>query len=685
MHERNRFAIVRESRTARSSFRPWMERLEDRLTLSQLPPGFVQDPVAGGLANPTAMEFAPDGRLFVAEQGGSLRVIKNDTLLSTPFVSVNVNSTGERGLLGVAFDPAFAVNQFVYVYYSTAAAPVHNRVSRFTANGDVALPGSETLILELDNLSTATNHNGGAIHFGADGKLYVAVGENANANNAQTLSNRLGKMLRLNADGSIPADNPFVGVAQGANRAIWALGLRNPFTFAFQPGTGRMFINDVGSSRFEEINDGIAGANYGWPATEGPTTDPRFVSPLHAYAHGPACAISGGTFYNPLTVRFPSTLVGDYFFTDLCGGFIRSFDPANGTVSDFATGLPNFPVDLKVDAAGRLYFASRGDGTVYRIDVESPAGGAAGIVATGADAGGGPNVRVFDVATGVVQLSFFAYDPRFTGGVRVAMGDTNGDGAADVITAPGPGGGPDIRVFDSRSGLLLRQFFAFDPAFTGGCFVAAGDVNSDGVSDIIVGADAGGGPNVAVFNGLNGERLASFFPYAASFTGGVRVAAADTDANGAAEIIAGAGQGGGPNVAVFSLSSASATLVGSFFAFDTAFTGGVYVASAAVLGAGNAQIIASAGPGGGPHVRIFNALGNTLASFFAYNPTFTGGVRIAAIERRNSSPGEIVTAPGPGHGPDLKVFDAGSLEVIDRFFAYDPLFAGGVFVGAAAR
>ena len=129
-----------------------------------------------------------------------------------------------------------ASNQFIYLYYTVPGSPAHNRVSRFTANGDVALAGSETIVMELENLSTATNHNGGALHFGPDGKLYIAVGENANSSNSQTLSNRLGKILRINADGSIPADNPFFSQTSGANQSIWALGLRNPFTFSFDPG-----------------------------------------------------------------------------------------------------------------------------------------------------------------------------------------------------------------------------------------------------------------------------------------------------------------------------------------------------------------------------------------------------------------------------------------------------------------
>src|ERR1044071_1341748 len=158
-----------------------------------LSPGFTETSISG-LNNPTAMEIAPDGRIFVCQQGGSLRVIKNGVLLSTPFVTLNVDQNGERGLLGIAFDPNFATNNFLYVYYTVPSTPRHNRVSRFTANGDVVVPNSEVVILELDNLTAATNHNGGAIHFGPDGKLYVAVGENATGSNAQTLTNRLGKM-----------------------------------------------------------------------------------------------------------------------------------------------------------------------------------------------------------------------------------------------------------------------------------------------------------------------------------------------------------------------------------------------------------------------------------------------------------------------------------------------------------
>jgi glucose/arabinose dehydrogenase len=336
-----------------------------------VPAGFTETRVASGLTSPTAMQFAPDGRLFICEQGGRLRVVRDGVLLPTPFLTLPVSSSGERGLLGVAFDPAFATNRWVYVYYTATSPTIHNRVSRFTANGDTAVAGSEQVILELENL-TATNHNGGAIAFGPDGKLYVAVGENAVPANAQSLNNRLGKMLRINRDGTIPADNPFYGTATGVNRAIWALGLRNPFTFAFHPeGTG-MFINDVGQGTWEEVNAGQAGANYGWPETEGATTNPIFDSPRYTYNHtGGVCAISGGAFYSPATAQYPAGYLGDYFFADYCAGWIRKIEASGTGMVTFATGITS-PVDLKVSNDGSLYYLARGTGAgagvVYRID-----------------------------------------------------------------------------------------------------------------------------------------------------------------------------------------------------------------------------------------------------------------------------------------------------------------------------
>ena len=340
----------------------------DVTSAATVPAGFTDTQVASGLTKPTAMTFAPDGRLFVSEQAGTLRVIKDGALVATPFLSAAVNSEGERGLLGVAFDPDFAVNQYVYVYYTATAPTIHNRVSRFTADGDVAVPGSETILMDLDTV-VSTYHNGGAIHFGTDGKLYVATGDNGFVANAQALTTRFGKVLRINADGTIPEDNPFFATATGDNRSIWAIGLRNPFTFAFQPLSGQMFINDVGEHAWEEINVGTAGANYGWPDTEGETSDPRFASPLYAYSHEDGCSIAGGSFFNPLRPNFPISYWGAYFFADYCGGWIKVRRP-DGAVSDFATGVSR-PVDVQVAPDGSLYYLARGatatNGAVSRI------------------------------------------------------------------------------------------------------------------------------------------------------------------------------------------------------------------------------------------------------------------------------------------------------------------------------
>ncbi|MBB6096251.1 glucose/arabinose dehydrogenase [Povalibacter uvarum] len=345
----------------------------ERIEAATLPSGFTETRVATGLASPTAMTVAPDGRLFVCEQGGRLRVIRNGALLTQPFLTLSVNSSGERGLLGVAFDPNFESNSYIYVYYTTSSSPVHNRVSRFTAsaaNPDVVAAGSEQILIDLPSLSSATNHNGGAIHFGNDGYLYIAVGDNAAPSNAPLLTTTLGKVLRIASDGSIPADNPFVSQTTGINQAIWARGLRNPFNFAVDRASGRIHVNDVGQDSWEEVNHAIAGANFGWPATEGP--NPAGVAgvryPVYSYQNaGSNCAITGAAFYSPTTVTFPSAYVGRYFFGDYCGGFIRYASPTSySTATGFATGISSL-VDIQVANDGSLYYLARGGGELFRV------------------------------------------------------------------------------------------------------------------------------------------------------------------------------------------------------------------------------------------------------------------------------------------------------------------------------
>jgi glucose/arabinose dehydrogenase len=341
---------------------------------------FTDSPVTNGLTNPTDMEFAPDGRLFVAEQAGRVRIAKPDGTFTTFLnISTKVDSSGERGLQALTFDPSFSTNRYVYLHYTkkaTLTTQVHNRVVRVTASGDKVVVGSEKLIFKLGN-QTSNHHMGGAIDFGTDGKLYIATGDNETPNRAQQLTNLFGKMLRINKSGTIPTDNPFYPTTSGNNRAIWALGFRNPFKFAVQPdmgttvhpATGTIFINDVGQDTWEEINQLDKGpiekvANYGWPVHEGVANDPAYVDPIFAFGHDGAiettgCSITGGAFYNPETLQFPSAYVGDYFFADLCSGWIRRLDTSTGAVSSFAKEILR-PVDLEVSKAGELYYLSNG-------------------------------------------------------------------------------------------------------------------------------------------------------------------------------------------------------------------------------------------------------------------------------------------------------------------------------------
>ena len=336
------------------------------------PTGFQQVLVANGISNPTVMEFAPDGRLFVAQQTGALRIIENGVLLATPAITLSVNSSGERGLLGIAFDPNFTTNHFIYLYYTLSSA-ANNRISRFTMNGNTIVAGSESVVLNLDPLSSATNHNGGTIQFGPDGKLYVGVGENANSANSQNLDTYLGKILRINSDGSVPAGNPFTGGTAQRQR-VWESGMRNPYTLSIQPGTGRIFVNDVGENTWEEVNDCTAGGgNYGWPTAEGVSDNTDFTNPIYTYRHGSGigfgCAITGGAFFNPTSTNYPSQYTGRYFFLDFCNNWIDmlTLSGTTATRANFASSIAGSPVGITTGPDGNLYFLSRANSGVYKI------------------------------------------------------------------------------------------------------------------------------------------------------------------------------------------------------------------------------------------------------------------------------------------------------------------------------
>jgi glucose/arabinose dehydrogenase len=311
------------------------------------------------------MAFAPDGRLFVAEKGGALVVVDHGKLVPTPFLTVPVNTRSERGLDGVVLDPHFAQNGYVYVYYTRQQGrQVFNRLSRFTAdpaNPDAALPGSETVI--LDGIPSPTgSHNGGSMHFGADGMLYLGVGDGHMGNAvAQQGNSPLGKVLRLNTQAPPVRFRPSL---------IFARGFRNPFTSGFDPVTGLFYVNDVGEDTWEEVNRLRRGANYGWPTCEGACGVPGTVNPVYQYRHfrvngNPSSAITGGVFYRG--PQLPG-LQGAYFFGDFAKGYIWVMPQGNPrralTVTTTATGVD----DLDLAPDGSLAYLSFQTGSVFALN-----------------------------------------------------------------------------------------------------------------------------------------------------------------------------------------------------------------------------------------------------------------------------------------------------------------------------
>jgi len=339
--------------------------------------------IASGLSGPVFLTSpAGDARLFVLEQPGRIRIIADGQLLATPFLDIvaRVGSGGERGLLGLAFHPSHASNGYFFVYFTDRQG--NTRIERFSVSGnpDVADAQSAQLVLAVDQ--PFGNHNGGQVSFGPDGKLYIALGDGGSGGDpqghGQNRATLLGSLLRLDVDAGqpyvIPADNPFVADA-GMRGEIWAYGLRNPWRFAFDRTTGRLYIADVGQNAWEEINvapASQAGINYGWNIMEGMhcfgagCNDDGLMLPAVEYGHADGCSVTGGYVYRG--TRIPE-IAGHYFYSDYCGGWLRSFR--------FEDGRATEPTDWQIDAgsvlsfgedaSGELYVLTA-NGSVYRID-----------------------------------------------------------------------------------------------------------------------------------------------------------------------------------------------------------------------------------------------------------------------------------------------------------------------------
>ena len=451
--------------------------------------GLSDTAVVQNLANPTDFDWLPDGRMLVLEKAGTARIVVGGALQTTPALdwTANVDSLSERGLLGVCVDPGFATNGFVYLYYTTTT-PV-NRISRFHMVGNALDPMSELVV--LDNIdSTNGNHNGGTILIGPDGKLWAAPGDSGTggAKSQDISTGKLnGKVLRMNLDGSVPSDNPFVLVA-GAEPRIWAYGFRNPFRFSFRPAPNNaLFVADVGQSTREELDaiatpastpPGAGGGNYGWPCREGflpytgsptVTCNPPLIDPIFDYDRTVGQTIVGGVFVT--STSYPVAIQGKYLFGDNAQSWIRFLDVSAsnqvvGPLQDVATGAEG-PVSFRTGPDGLVYYAAIATGRIYRIN---PTGSTftpvtpCRVIDTRDAAGpyGGPAL----VAGGTRDFHLAGQCGVSTGARTVSVNVT-------VTQSAAPG---DLRIYPAGTTLPLTSVISFRPGQTraNNAFVALG-------------------------------------------------------------------------------------------------------------------------------------------------------------------------------------------------------------------
>jgi glucose/arabinose dehydrogenase len=356
------------------------------------PGPFTLSPVARDLDAPLYLTSPPnDGRLFIVEQTGAIRIVKAGELLPEPFLdlSAKISCCGERGLLSLAFHPDFAQNGRFFVDYTDAGGTSVISELLVSPEPDRADAASERVLLTV--AQPFENHNGGLLKFGPDGFLYIALGDGGSAGDpllaGQDLTTLLGKLLRIDVDAgdpfAIPAGNPFANQA-GARGEIWHFGLRNPWRFSFDRQTGELYIGDVGQNNLEEIDlapAGAGGINWGWSALEGTEcfNDPNCQAvgaalPITEYSHRDGCSVTGGYVYRGAAVP---ALFGKYLYSDFCTGFLRALTVEGGQLvsdvditRDFGVRRAGDIASFGEDAAGELYVVDRG-GTVFKI-IQTP-------------------------------------------------------------------------------------------------------------------------------------------------------------------------------------------------------------------------------------------------------------------------------------------------------------------------
>ena len=457
-------------------------------------PGFTDTVVDTGYTTPSALGIAPDGRIFVAEQAGNVWIVINGVRTAQPFVTLPADSTGDRGVTGICFDPNFATNHYVYIFYThyeASGTAEFNLVSRFDATTNTA--GPEVPIFQGDPVQQVYC-NGGGIGFGADGKLYISFGDNDVNANAQSMTTTLGKLCRVNSDGTIPSDNPFYSTTTGNEQAIYCVGFRNAYSLAIQPVTGKIFLNDVRGTGFLEcVLQAQAGANFGYPTNVGATASAPYTAPTIALPYGTDAGqskcISGGLFYvSPTSGGFPTTYNGLYLFPDFMDGWIETYDPNAGTFTTLATGLDS-PVQMGEDSAGNIYYLGISDDDLHCISYTQTAGTTTGSTTSTGTATGGTTST--GTATGGTTSTGTATGGTTstgtaTGGTTstgTATGGTTSTGSGTATATTGTGTGTSTATGASATTATSSTTGSGSTASTGGTTsVASGSSSSEPAS-----------------------------------------------------------------------------------------------------------------------------------------------------------------------------------------------------------
>ena len=627
----------------------------------------------------------PDRIRVVGNTGQNLRLNPIDGTLSgtdTP-LAYDPNDDTNRGFFGTVDpnDPLSAASVPANVVLVAAGyTKTLDQVTNSTVTTLYAIDATQDLLVRVGGPNGPPSPNGGQV---------VAVGELRDSGfNLIDFGNVVGLDIQSDTDAAFASNGATVYSVDLTTGTVTSLGLVG----------GGLVLSDL-TIALPASGAGtlaLAASTNAFPASRGPVA----VTVTRT---------DGST--GPVTVDF-ATVDG----TAVAG---VDYLAASGTVS-FANGESSRTIFLQVPGGT----PTPGPAKTFTLNLSSPTGGAilgttlstvvtipavaAPLLPTRYYAVGSSldaRISVYNAFGGALAFSFRAFEGGFSGAARVAAGDVNGDGFDDVIVAAGAGGGPRVQIFDGRTlsntnQTQLASFFAYDAGFTGGSSVSTGDINGDGFADVILGAGPGAGPHVRVLDGRSIStaapvELASFFAFIPTFVGGVNVAGGNLNGDGFDDVIIGAAANGGPHVKVFdgrSLIAGTQTELASFFAFDPLFRGGVTVGSGDIDGDGRADVIVGAGPGAGPHVKVFNGRSlvsgtqTELASFFAFDQGFDGGINVAARDINRDGFADVIVGAGKGGQSHISQFDGKSLAGGRRnesasFFAFDSTFNGGVFVG----